>query len=212
MRLLAILLIATTSVVATSCYSPALDDCQFKCGSNEQPCPIGSTCMAGFCRTDQTGSCPGSGTDSGSAGDSGTDGTTDPCPAGIPASPPGCTQRFAIGSGCGVMCTATPRSRADAKTACSDATWKLAVLDSAVKLGLPPVTTGTYWVGALRATTTWQWETTGTPSVVQECWASGTPIGGPIGGNNCAVVDSAIERMTNGVACTLAQPYICTYP
>lgn len=207
MRVLANVMVVATSVVGMACYSPAVDDCQFRCGSNEPPCPVGTTCVAGSCRTDQRGSCPSSTTDSGSTVDSSTDGMADPCP-GVPASPSGCSLRFAIaGGGCGVVCTETARIRSGAKAACNGG-WRLAVLDSALKLDMVPITAGTYWVGALRTSGVWRWEDSGN-IVTNECWLSGTQ---PIGGNDCAVVDGNGKRLVNSVACSVMQSYICTYP
>lgn len=200
---------ALTGMVASGCYSPALDDCQFTCGADQQPCPSGSTCMGGVCRTESTGTCTGSGSGSDSGVDASGDGNTEVCPQ-APPSPSGCSQRFSLGgSGCGVMCATTSMSRADAKTACNGG-WRLAVLDSAAQLNLAPITSGTYWVGAVRQMSgLWQWETTGSPVVANECWSSGAP---PVAGDKCAVVDGAVRRMNNSVACTGLRPFICTYP
>lgn len=201
MRFLAPSLVVAIATVTSNCYSPGFDDCQFKCGTGDA-CPVGMRCVNGFCReTSASGVCS-----SGPIIDSsGGDGSGDPCP-GAPQPPSGCGAKFGLlGGGCGVVCE-TNKSQQDAKSACSNAGWRLAILDSAAKLDQVPTTTGSYWVGASRMTTTWQWDTGAT--VAGECWAPSNPATNTI---TCASMIGSSRRLTNTtVQCTSTQPFICT--
>ncbi len=193
MRLLALAL-----VIASGCYDPSIDDCQFKCGSN-QDCPDGTRCMGGSCRSMTTGMCPSVTGDSGIACN------------GAPNPPSVCGAKTSLDGVCVVVCAndgGDQRSWDNAKSSCESVGWELAVLDSATKLS--GVNTGgdnDFWVGASRTVALWSWES-GT-SVSTSAWPNNTE---PVGGNDCAALDGSSHRLRNDIGCDNNQRYVCTWP
>ncbi len=171
-------LILLASVVATACYAPALDDCQFACGPGDA-CPDGLTCAAGYCRSAATATCATSGGADARA-DAALVSTIDSGPA-CPASP--CDGvPVAIGDHCAVVCAL--QSFTAATTICTGG-WRLAIADTAGKrAALATAFTGTRaWVGLMKTNggvSGWQWLTTPradqpTDAAAHPPWATGEP-------------------------------------
>ncbi len=183
-------------IAVAGCFEPSVDDCQFTCGDDDA-CPSGTTCINNVCRTRSTGTCA-----------AGAD-AAEVCP-GAPPSPAGCSPRFALeNGGCGVVCSATPRSWNDAASACTPS-WRLAILDSDSKLAAVPATPDQYWVGARRATTTSTWLWGNGTAVADSAWDNGTPA--PLSGEDCALLDRPKGRLVNDAACADSERFLCTYP
>ena len=169
------------------CYSPGVEDCQFKCGANDA-CPDGTTCMGTFCRSTTTGSCTGGNLDA---------------PA-CPVVPAGCSTPFQLDGGCGVACNRDV-SFSEARSACVPG-WQLAVLDSAAKLDAVPSAGTQYWVGASRSTPVTAWLWINTAPIDNAAWSAGTPAAG--NGEDCANLDA--NRLKNDVQCSDTKFYVCT--
>ena len=187
-----------------ACYSPSVADCQFACGPGNT-CPDGATCTDGICRT-STGSCGGSTVDAPRL-----DAPVDLCVT-APAVPAGCTTKFAIDGGCGVVCRGAPVAWLAAQAACNSASWKLAILDTLSKLAAVPSQNEQYWVGARRTTaaTPFQWNVTNM-TVLPALWQGGaSPQDGQ--GEQCANLDRQVGRLVNDVPCTDPLRFLCTYP
>ncbi len=121
-----VLIAVAAAAFGTSCYAPALDDCQFACSADEA-CPDGTACVAGMCRSGgATGACgAGAPTDASLDEPDGAELAIDAsvaCPAspcdGVPV---------AMGDRCGVVCAA--QSFAAARATCDEG-WQLAIVDS----------------------------------------------------------------------------------
>ena len=188
-----------TALVLAGCYSPSVDDCQFRCEPTSRDCPDDMECAtSGFCRPKgATGQCRSS---------------SGPC-AAAPALPSGCHTAFAADAICVVLCGTdsggTQKSWGNAILTCENAGWQLAVLDTVGRLDAVPKLNDAHWVGASR-TSTWFWRAGGMPAVDPLSWESGTP---PLSGAGCAYANKGPARLDNsGVSCDDQERYMCTWP
>jgi hypothetical protein len=188
MRILSIvsmLLGAASAMIATGCYSPSLENCQFSC-TGTSDCPDSMTCINKFCHT--------------SATDTSTCRDDNGCPP-VPSSS-SCGAPILDAGMCVTVCEATDNWDR-AKTACTGGLWTFAVLDPQTRLdGLPPLT-GLLWVSLTRGTVVgmeWQWVPAGN---TVKGWDSGEPL--PVGA--CGVVNANRKLATAG--CTEQHKFLC---
>jgi Lectin C-type domain len=186
------ILITLLSIAAGACYSPGVEDCQFRCGAGNA-CPAGTSCEKGLCRSG-TGSCPM---------------TIDACLA-APSPPAGCGPKLSIdgAAACGTVCP-TRRSWSAARMDCDAAGWQLAILDSPAKLASVPMGPELYWVGANRATSTSPWLWIDDAPVAADAWTSGPPRGGE--GEDCAILGGMTRKLSNTSSCNGPERFLCTY-
>jgi hypothetical protein len=208
MRVLITAASAVAATLATSCYEPALDDCQFVCGA-DTTCPDGTACVAGVCRTaGATGACGG---DDGLAPDGGEVGEADAgvatidagdaCPAspcdGVPVD---------LGDRCAVVCAMQSFSAASASCAASG--WRLAIVDSpgaraAFKAAFDQVVA---WVGLTKTNageSGWQWLSAPatdqpTDAAAHPPWATGEPMANRLYGTLDTTADTAVLATSPG--------------
>jgi hypothetical protein len=162
-------LTALAFALAAGCYNPAVSQCQFKCGSGG--CPAGTNCVDGECLT-ADGICPGA-----------------TCMVNAPSN---CATPVVIDSvDCATSCGAAGvMSQAGADTFCTNASWRLAVLDAPAKLANAPVLANdVLWVGAHRqggVGVTFVWSN-GTP-IVASAWSGSGPS--TVVGLDCVVLNN----------------------
>ena len=174
-------------IALTGCYDPGIEDCQFRCGGG-MSCPDGSECRGGFCRTSSSATCQ-----------------NDPC-ANAPDAPPNCGNKFPLldTDGCGVVCTSL-KQHGEVQGVCGPQ-WRAGILDAKAELDGTPVTTGRYWVGAQRVSTTFQWFS-GAP-VDPSAWDTSFPTSE----SSCVYLEGSRRRLRNDRQCDENLAYICTYP
>jgi hypothetical protein len=168
--------VAGALAVSNACYSPNLEDCQFKCGPGGS-CPDGTSCMGGFCRNSTTGTCNGNDNDARGSSDASIN-----CPAGVAP----CTGTpVRLTSECAILCEnqATP---AEASAMCPPNTtgatgWHLAVvmtdtkrMEYRSKLGQ-----SVGWIGLRHEVDGWHWQDPQADVLADNdpAWAGGEPSG-----------------------------------
>jgi hypothetical protein len=183
------------AALATSCYSPAVEDCQFSCGADGS-CPSGTTCMGGVCRSG-AGTCSASMVDANPPADASMD-----APA-CPAPPAGCGAAFRLPTQrCAVICTQAQVNWSDADGRCAGA-WRLGILDSAAALAAVPAA-DKLWVGARRNGMVWRWETG--VDVSAAAWTVGSPV---LVEDNCAYLTTQ-RKLSNIGTCDDNIGFVCT--
>jgi hypothetical protein len=219
-RVLSVLVVmaATGAALAVACYSPALSECQFRCGPNDL-CPAGTACRGGYC-VGSGGSCLGGG--DGGAGDasgsSGSDGGLDAqaaCPDLLPGA--SCDPVQLVDGHCFSACSNSSSWQA-AGSACGTG-WRLAFLDSSGKLGVTGGAAGSavpYWVGASRdggtggsgsSTSNSPFVWTGTMTVVAAELRSNS-FDESISDLNCVAID-VNEKLLINDNCSSGYPFVC---
>jgi hypothetical protein len=175
-------LITLLAMAAGACYSPDVEDCQFRCGVGDA-CPAGTSCMSGVCRSEATGNCPS---------------TTDACLVAPPL-PGGCGQKIPIDGGtlCATICP-NQRSWLEARMDCAAAGWQLAILDSPTRLASVPQALELYWVGANRSTSSSPWLWLNNAPVAAEAWSNGVPSNGT--GGDCTALGGLSRKLYNDMA------------
>jgi hypothetical protein len=161
-------LIAIAVALGAGCYNPTIASCQFKCGSGNA-CPSTTTCIDGECMTSE-GVCPGA-----------------TCTASPPAmcGPSPAPVIDAIDCACS---SGQTMAESTAVAFCSNASgWRLAVLDSPIKLANAPADSAgdLLWVGAMRTGMTFAWLGTNEP-VDPNAWQTQPD---PRGLLNCVAID-----------------------
>lgn len=202
MRVLSCSAVVFIALAMLACYSPALEDCQFKCGTGSSVCPDGTSCMGGFCRNSTTGTC---GSGSGTGIDAAIDGPpacpATPCPPAVP---------IPVTGGCGVLCTSFVTYTGAGQT-CSGSLatgWHLAVLASVAKRSeyKQKFSAANGWVG-LTFGTSWTWLDGTSQPLGNPPWASGEPI---VGRNDGKVDTTGTPVLKTGSASDTA-PFFCEH-
>jgi hypothetical protein len=188
--------------LASGCYNPSIDDCQFTCGPG-MDCPDGSDCVNGVCRTTK-GTCMNVTMDSSGI-----------CPAGTPAIPSTCSNPFKTSFGCGIHCGTdgggSERQWSSAIQSCSQIGWQLAILDSKEDLdAISGSASNREWVGARRTPTiTGDWRWLNNVVIGQVLFLGGVY---PVAGDDCAFATGTPRRLENTLSCGSTERFLCTFP